>query len=89
MNPTLNGSSALEHFKRSNAIEIRNVIMFDFYPGLPHITVKKKTRRSHIVQDKVTNNQASLAILCPSLVPRPHPAHKRGRGRLSQVQILG
>ena len=24
------------HFKRGNTIEIRNRIMFDFYPGLPH-----------------------------------------------------
>ena len=37
MSPTLNGSSALERFERSNAIEIRNEIMFDFYPGLPHV----------------------------------------------------
>ena len=39
MSPTLNGSSALEFFKRSNAIEIRNGIMLDFYPGLPHMCV--------------------------------------------------
>ena len=37
MSPTLNGSFALECFERSNAIEIRNGIMFDFYPGLPHM----------------------------------------------------
>ena len=37
MSPALNGSSALECFERSNAIEMRNGIMFDFYPGLPHI----------------------------------------------------
>ena len=35
--PTLNGSSVLQCFKRDNAIEIRNEIMFDFYPGLPHV----------------------------------------------------
>ena len=34
--PSLNGSSALECFKRCNVIEIRNRIMFDFYLGLPH-----------------------------------------------------
>ena len=33
MSPTLNGSSTLEHFEYSNAIEIHNRIMFDFYPG--------------------------------------------------------
>ena len=37
MSPTVNGSSALQRFERSNAIEIRNGIMFNFYPGLPHI----------------------------------------------------
>ena len=42
--PSLNGSSALEHFKRSNAIEIRNGIMFDFYPGLPHMAYKTRYR---------------------------------------------
>ena len=35
--PALNGSSMLERFKRSNASEIHNGIMFDFYLGLPHI----------------------------------------------------
>ena len=37
MSPTLNGSSVLQCFEHSNAIEIRNGIMFDFYPGLPQI----------------------------------------------------
>ena len=37
MSPALSGSSALERFKRSSAIEIRNGIMFDFYPGLLHV----------------------------------------------------
>ena len=37
MSPALNGSSALEHFEHGNAIEIRNGIMFDFYPGLLHM----------------------------------------------------
>ena len=35
MNPSLNGSSALERFERGNAIEIHNEIMFDFYWELP------------------------------------------------------
>ena len=37
MNPAPNGSSTLQHFERGDAIEIRNRMMFDFYPGLPHI----------------------------------------------------
>ena len=36
MSPALNGSSTLERFERSNVSEIRNGIMFDSYPGLPH-----------------------------------------------------
>jgi len=37
MSPTRNGSFALQHFEHSNAIKIRNGVMFDFYPGLPHV----------------------------------------------------
>ena len=33
MSPALYKSSALERFERSNVIEIRNRIMFDFYPA--------------------------------------------------------
>ena len=41
MSPALNGSSTLEHFEHSNASEIRNGIMFDFYLGLPHMEVEE------------------------------------------------
>ena len=41
MSPALNGSSKLERFERSNASEIRNGIMFDFYRGLPHIYIAR------------------------------------------------
>ena len=37
MSPTLNGSSAIQHFKDSDVIEIRDGITFDFYMGLPHM----------------------------------------------------
>ena len=37
MSPVLNGSTALQRFERSKAIEIQNRIMFNFYPGLPHM----------------------------------------------------
>ena len=30
MSPTLNGSSALQHFEHGNAVEIHNGIIFDF-----------------------------------------------------------
>ena len=39
MSPALNGSSALQRFECGNAIEIRNGIMFDFYPGLPQLCI--------------------------------------------------
>ena len=34
MSPVLNGSIALQRFKRGNTVEIHNGIMFDFYLGL-------------------------------------------------------
>ena len=37
--PTLNGSSGLQWFKCDNMVEICNEIMFNFYPGLPHMLV--------------------------------------------------
>ena len=39
MSPALNGNTALQCFECENTVEIPNVIMFDFYPGLPHIHV--------------------------------------------------
>ena len=43
--PTRNGNSALEHFERSNVIEIHNEIMFNFYPGLPHIIQTEEPKK--------------------------------------------
>ena len=37
MSAALSGSSVIRHFERSDAIEIRDGITFDFYAGLPHI----------------------------------------------------
>ena len=37
MSPTLNGSSVLQCFEHGNTVKIHNGIMFDFYPGLPHM----------------------------------------------------
>ena len=42
MSPALNGSSAVRHFERSNAIEIRDGITFDFYTGLPQLCTCKQ-----------------------------------------------
>ena len=38
MSPALNGSSAIRHFKHSNANEICNRITLDFYTVLPHMS---------------------------------------------------
>ena len=37
MSPTLNESSAIQRFECSDAIEIRDGILFDFYTGLPQL----------------------------------------------------
>ena len=50
MSPVLNGSSALQWFECSNAIEIHNRIMFDFYPGLPHIVSVEKHKIMKLMQ---------------------------------------
>ena len=40
MSSALNESSAIRHFEGSDVIKIRNEITFDFYTGMPHITMK-------------------------------------------------
>ena len=37
MSPTLSRSSALQRVKLGDALEIRDGIIFNFYPGLPHV----------------------------------------------------
>ena len=39
MSPALNGSSEIQRFEHAYAIEIRDGIMFVFYPGLPHVVL--------------------------------------------------
>ena len=59
MSPALNGSSAIRHFKGSNAIEMCDGITFNFYTGLPHLrqslespdvcnNARCKHKRSHV-----------------------------------------
>jgi len=43
MSPTLNGNLALQCFKHSNAVEMYNGIMFNFYRGLPHLSCLKSS----------------------------------------------
>ena len=37
MSPAPSGNLVKQHFKLSDALEIRDGIIFDFYPGLPHM----------------------------------------------------
>ena len=41
MSPALNGSSAVQRFKGSDVIEIRDGVTFDFYTGLPQIEINQ------------------------------------------------
>ena len=43
MRPVLNRSSVLQCFERGNAVEIRNGIMFDFYPGRKLFVISVKS----------------------------------------------
>ena len=38
-NMALNGSTALQHFNEVAQSKYGNEIMFNFYPGLPHIDI--------------------------------------------------
>ena len=51
MSPALNGNAALERFECSNAVEIHNGIMFDFYPGLScsNVYVQKQLVQKQLV----------------------------------------
>ena len=70
MSPTLNGSSVLERYECGNAIKIQNEIMFNFYPGLPHIC-------NHCVTFHITTQEDShytcilwLYIACTQTLSR-------------------
>ena len=66
MSPALNGSSMLERFKQSNASEIRNGVMFNFYLGLPHI---------HIYQHIHTPHDPSPLLHSPTHLSLLHTHH--------------
>ena len=51
----LNGSAVLERYEYGNAIKIQNEIMFNFYPGLPHIC-------NHCVTFHITTQEDSHYI---------------------------
>ena len=70
MSPALNGSSTLECFERSNASKIHNGIMFDFYPGLPHLQMnymQQTSSRSSMV-DMPDNDKSVSTTYYPLLL---------------------
>ena len=54
MSPALSRSLALQHVKLSDALEIREGIIFDFYPGLPHMYVAYICCMTQVNQANVT-----------------------------------
>ena len=55
MSPAFNGSFAPQHFECSNAVEICNKIMFDFYPGLSHMSDVESS-------EKIERNKCCISI---------------------------
>ena len=64
MSHALNGSSTLELFERSTTIEICNGIMFNFYPGLPHIFFKPFKLKGSANEEK-THKQGVTQVSAP------------------------
>ena len=62
MSPALNGSTALQRFERGKVVDICNRIMFDFYPGLPHIHIHVYLLLSRTYQFAYIPSKISLRI---------------------------
>ena len=56
MSPARSGSTALQHFECGNVTAIRNGIMFNFYPGLPHILIVAQFRIQQAMIQPNENN---------------------------------
>ena len=65
MSPALNGSSAIRHFKHSNAIEIHNEITFNFYMGLPRI---QRIISCFLTFSTAAETEHYWALVWPSLI---------------------
>ena len=59
MSPALNGSTALQRFERGNTVKICNGIMFDFYPGRPHL---HSPHTALLLSFKITTNGIKLPL---------------------------
>ena len=72
MSPAPSGSLALQHIELGGALELPDAIIFDFYPGLPHIlalSIFQRHRRftSLLFVDTVVCVQEKH-VLAPQLV---------------------
>ena len=68
MSPALNESSTLERFERSNASEIRNGIIFDSYPGLPHtLDIRHNTNYCNIWRQTVDAKELTEGFVLDSV----------------------
>ena len=82
MSPALNGSSALERFKRGNAIDVRNGIMFDFYPGLPYTyRLHERLSRGSCISP---HTRCQAPMLC-SGTSSPHETEHRLHSQFTKV----
>ena len=64
MNSALNGSAALQRFEHGNTVEIRNRIIFDFYPQLPHICLHTILGLSKWFEEEQYESQFCEVVLC-------------------------
>ena len=75
MSLALNRGSALKCFERGNTMEICNGIMFNFYPGLPHIPnlTKESPWAEHLTSLPKRGVGAFLKV--QPLITKEHPCH--------------
>ena len=65
MSSALNGSIALQRFERGNTVKMCDRIMFDFYLGLPHMSMHQ--RGVKIVDNDWSSCSSQLLTLLVSM----------------------
>ena len=67
MSPALIGSTVLQRFKCGNTVEIRNGIMFDFYPWLPHMRPSTIYHAIRVLWLVTTTNNGAIVHTAASI----------------------
>ena len=67
MSPALSGSSVIWRFERSDAIEIHNVIIFDFYTGHFWNCTYMQAVKHDIVYNLINTNLLPSVLVHPAL----------------------